>query len=148
MKKFFLFLSPLGAALAMAQPFSIDAYKLSGGGGTSTGGVHSVTGTIGQPDAGKMSGGSYTLEGGFWSVAVAIQTPGAPTLSIARSGNNIVLSWPESARAFDLEESGNLALASSWTAVSQAPVTNAGQITVTLPALPGSRFFRLRFPSP
>ena len=34
-----------------AQSYSIDWYKISGGGGTSTGGVYSVSGTIGQPDA-------------------------------------------------------------------------------------------------
>ena len=38
----------------------------AGGGGTSTGGVYSVSGTIGQPDAGLLTGGSYTLAGGFW----------------------------------------------------------------------------------
>ena len=44
---------------ASAQSYSIDWYKVSGGGGTSTGGVFSVSGTIGQPDAGKMSGGNF-----------------------------------------------------------------------------------------
>jgi len=43
-----------------AQPYSIDWHKVSGGGGTSTGGVYSVSGTIGQHDAGgPMIGGAY-----------------------------------------------------------------------------------------
>ena len=53
-------------AAVHAQQYSIDWYKTSGGGGTSTNGQYSVTGTIGQPDAGgAMSGGSYSLTGGF-----------------------------------------------------------------------------------
>jgi hypothetical protein len=71
----------LGCALGfapgvLAQSYSIDWFTIDGGGGTSTGGVYSVTGTIGQPDAGGlMSGGNYTLQGGFWSIQ-AVQTPG------------------------------------------------------------------------
>lgn len=37
-----------------------------GGGGTTTGSIYSLGGTIGQFDAGKLSGGTYTLGGGFW----------------------------------------------------------------------------------
>ena len=39
----------------MAQNFSLDWWTMDGGGGTSTGGVYSVTGTVGQPDAGPMA---------------------------------------------------------------------------------------------
>ena len=51
---------------ARAQNYAIDWYTIDGGGGTSTGGVFSVSGTIGQPDAGVMSGGNFTVQGGFW----------------------------------------------------------------------------------
>ena len=37
-----------------AQNYTVDWMTVDGGGGTSTGGVYSVTGTIGQPDAGVM----------------------------------------------------------------------------------------------
>ena len=40
---------------------------LDSGGGVSTGGVFSLTGTIGQPDAGTLAGGGFTLAGGFWA---------------------------------------------------------------------------------
>ena len=57
------------AALSQAQSYSIDWYKVAGGGGTSTGGTYSVSGTIGQHDAGgPMTGGSYSLTGGFWAL--------------------------------------------------------------------------------
>ena len=44
--------------MAKAGDFSLDWSTIDGGGGTSTGGVYSVSGTIGQPDAGAMSGGA------------------------------------------------------------------------------------------
>ncbi len=62
----------LFTAAAFGQSYSIDWHAIDGGGGTSTGGVFSVSGTIGQPDAGMMSGGNYSLAGGFWG---GIQTP-------------------------------------------------------------------------
>ena len=36
---------------APAQSYSIDWWKVAGGGGTSTGGAYQISGTIGQPDA-------------------------------------------------------------------------------------------------
>jgi hypothetical protein len=61
------------------QSYTIDWYKIAGGGGTSTGSVYSISGTIGQPDAsGAMTGGSYSLTGGFWALISLVQTPGAP----------------------------------------------------------------------
>ena len=58
------------AALAtpmLAQTFDMSWYTIDGGGGSSSGGVFVVNGTIGQPDAGAMSGGSFQLAGGFWN---------------------------------------------------------------------------------
>ena len=72
--KNYLSLFAVAAALllsagALAQSYNIDWYKIAGGGGTSTGGVYTVTGTIGQPDAsGAMTGGNYSLTGGFWAI--------------------------------------------------------------------------------
>src|ERR1051326_27300 len=86
-----------------AQTYSIDWYKVAGGGGTSTGSAYSVSGTIGQPDAGgPMTGGNYSLTGGFWAIS-AVQTPGAPTLLITSSENNAVLYWSTNAVGFVLE---------------------------------------------
>jgi hypothetical protein len=75
---------------ANAQSYSIDWYKVSGG-GTSTGSVYAVSGTIGQHDAGgPMSGGNYSLTGGFWAL-YAVQTPGAPVLSIKLTTTNTAM---------------------------------------------------------
>src|SRR5512138_2169118 len=92
------------AATALAQPYTIDWSTIDGGGGTSTGGVYSVSGTIGQPDAGTLSGGPYTLTGGFWGIVAAVQTPGAPLLSITRNpDSSITVSWPAPATGWILE---------------------------------------------
>src|SRR5476651_1074123 len=84
-----------GFQAARAQSYSIDWYKIAGGGGTSTGGVYSVSGTIGQPDAsGAMSGGSFSVSGGFWSLISLVQTAGAPPLILTQSGSSVTISWP------------------------------------------------------
>src|SRR5712664_3138902 len=95
MKNLFYFLGILLALSASAQNYSIDWYKVAGGGGVSTSAVYTVSGTIGQHDAGgPMIGGSYSLTGGFWSL-YAIQTAGAPALRIfLTTTNTAVVLWP------------------------------------------------------
>lgn len=133
-------------ASVRAQTYAIDWYKVSGGGGTSTGSVYSVSGTIGQPDAGgPMIGGDYSLTGGYWSL-FAVQSAGAPTLFITRSGNNAVVYWPANAAGFALEHKTSLAVQNGWTSVSQAPVTIGGFQYVTNTFAPGNNFYRLRQP--
>ena len=49
-------------------PYSMNWFKVAGGGGTSTGAVYTVSDTFGQHDAGgPMAGGGYSVMGGFWS---------------------------------------------------------------------------------
>src|SRR5271163_1878921 len=86
------FLLLMLAVTARAQSYSVNWYKIAGGGATSSGGLYSVSGTVGQADAGAMSGAAYSLTGGFWSL-YAVQTIGAPVLYIAHLGSNVILSW-------------------------------------------------------
>ena len=61
-----LFAGFLSPPVLLAQPYSLDWFTIDGGGGTSTGGVYLVSGTIGQPDAGgPMTDGNYSLTDGF-----------------------------------------------------------------------------------
>lgn len=134
----------LGAIVSTtAQSYSIDWFTIDGGGGTSTGGVYSLSGTIGQPDAGRMSGGNFTLDGGFWSI-VAVQTPGGPDLNIQRVGNAVRVFWPTNATGFVLDQS--LTVTGTWSQVAFPYVTNSSEISVTVPAPTGNRFYRLRKP--
>jgi len=130
-----------------AQSYSIDWYKVAGGGGTSIGtngsSVYSVSGTIGQPDAaGAMSGGDYSLTGGFWSIISIVQTANAPALGIAHSGGSVVVSWPSSATGFTLQQNTNLA-ATNWTASGYSITTANGTNSITITSASGKLFFRL-----
>src|ERR1051325_3415826 len=138
-------LSILGAAFAFAassfaQSYSIDWFTIDGGGGTSTGGVYSVSGTIGQPDAGTLSGGSYSLVGGFWGAVIPVQQVGSPTLFIENLLNGSVrVSWLPNTPGFLLQEAGSLNAAPvGW---SNAPPTYVNGATI--PASGQTRFFRL-----
>src|SRR2546427_2022735 len=131
-----------------AQNFAIDWFTIDGGGGTSTGGVYTVSGTIGQPDAGRtMSGGSYTLVGGFWSIVAAIQTPGAPLLTVTRNPANgaVTVSWPTPADGWVLDQTSAMTsppAAISWSQVAFPYQTNATTISITVPSPTGNRFYR------
>ena len=130
---------------ASAQPYQIDWFTIAGGGGTSTGGVYSVSGTIGQSDAGTMSGGNFTLQGGFWSVVGVVQTPNAPYLHLTRSGNTVILSWPSSGTTFNLQSTAALN-PSAWGSVLPLPSVTGGTNYVTNTVGAGKTFYRLSYP--
>jgi hypothetical protein len=128
-----------------AQPYSIPWYKISGGGGTSTGGIYSVSGTVGQPDAsGPLTGGNYSLIGGFWSL-YAVQTPGAPVLSIKLTNSTAMVYWSSPATGYNLQVNTNLAT-TNWVTPLEA-VTDNGIIKYIIVNPPtGNRFYRLQNP--
>jgi hypothetical protein len=133
----------LVTAALHAQNYSIDWYKIAGGGGTSRGGQYSVSGTIGQPDAGgPMSGGGYTLTGGFWSMVAAVPTPGLPSLTITRSGHSVIVSWPATG-SYALQQNITLTAASGWTTSANAVTTANGTSSITVAAPRGNLYFRL-----
>jgi hypothetical protein len=138
-----LMLSMSSFCVAYAQNYSIDWYKIAGGGGTSTGGTYQVTGTIGQHDASvqQMTGGNYSLTGGFWSLISVVQIAGAPTLTITHSGNSVKVSWPYPSTGWTLQQNSDLTT-TSWS--SSGGISNDGTnnfIILTSPT--GNLFFRL-----
>jgi hypothetical protein len=143
MKKICFAIGMLLALSSAAQNFSIDWFKVSGGGGVSTGGVYRISGTIGQHDAGPtITGGGYVLNGGFWAI-YGIQTAGAPTLTIfLTSTNTAVVSWPSPSNGWHLQQ--NTAVSGGlWTAPPET-VNDSGTtkfIIVNPPA--GNRWYRL-----
>jgi hypothetical protein len=142
MKKLFLMFVWLIPTLGFAQSYSIDWYKISGGGGTSTGGTYQVSGTIGQHDAsGAMSGGNYSVTGGFWSLIQVVQTPGAPTLIITHIGSQAIVSWDPSATGWTLQTNNNLSTG-TWGNYAGTVVNNS--VTNSPPT--GNVFFRLKQP--
>jgi hypothetical protein len=125
--------------------YSIDWHKIAGGGGTSTGSVYAVSGTIGQHDAGgAMSGGNYSLTSGFWALISVVQTPGAPTLYISHSGNTVTVYWQD-ASGWSLQQNNNLGLPAGWSASGGVTSSN-GTNSLNVVSPTGNLFFRLQHP--
>jgi hypothetical protein len=130
---------------ANAQTYSIDWYKVAGGGGTSTGGVYSVSGTVGQAEAGgPMAGGKYSVTGGFWSIIATVATPGAPRLSITRSGNSVIISWPSPSTGFALQQNNSVANAVGWSNFTGTVNDDGTTKSITVNPQGGGLFFRLK----
>jgi hypothetical protein len=149
MKNWILIFGLLIPAFSQAQSYSIDWYKVAGGGGASSGtnggSAYSLTGTIGQQDASAaMTGGAYSLTGGFWSLITQVRTPGTPSLTITHSAYSVIVSWPNTV-SYTLQQNSDLAVSAAWTTSGYPVTTNSlagtNSITITLPA--GSLFFRL-----
>jgi formylmethanofuran dehydrogenase subunit C len=136
----------LSAGAARAQSYSIDWYKISGGGGTSSNGQFTVSGTIGQHDAGgPMTGGNYSLTGGFWSFLSVVQTVGSPTLRIfLTTTNTAVVAWPAPSTGFALQVNTNLSTP-TWVGTSAPAVVGSENQVIIAPPV-GRQFFRLKSP--
>lgn len=130
-----------------AQSYSVDWYKVAGGGGTSSNGQYSVSGTIGQQDAGvALTGGNYSLTGGFWALISVVETPGAPTLYIAHSGNTVTIYW-QNVSGWSLQQNSNIAVPAGWSASSGVTNTNGtNYLSLSLSPPIGNLFFRLSKP--
>jgi hypothetical protein len=144
-KKLFSLLVCACCLPALAQQYSIDWYKVAGGGGTSTGGTYTVSGTIGQHDAsGAMSGGNYSVTGGFWALISVVQTPGLPDLIITHSGSSVMVSWPDTG-SYSLQQTANLAAGNGgWTTSGYSITTANGTNSITISPPTGNLFFRLK----
>ena len=132
--------------LARAQQYSIDWSTVDGGGGTSTGGVYSVSGTLGQPDAGgPMTGGQYSVTGGFWAL-YAVQTPGGPLLTIFRTiTNTAVVSWPSPPAGWVLQQNTNLNT-TNWVTPPESIAADGPNKFIIVNPPTGRRFYRLLKP--
>jgi len=70
-------------------------------------------------------------------------TGSSPSLAVARSGNNLVISWPASAVGFGLESTASLSPA-NWSPVTTPPVVVGNQVTVTVGMSGSATFYRLK----
>ncbi len=134
------------ASACLAADYSIDWSTIDGGGGTSTGSVFAVSGTIGQPDAGTMSSGNYTLQGGFWGVITVVQTAGAPWLTLFyTSTNTVAVCWPNIDPNWKLHWTRDLGTG-PWTDVAP-PYPTSGTNCIYVELVPtGNKFYRLHKP--
>ena len=101
-----------------------------------------------QPDGNVLIGGDFTIVNGVARrhVARLYGDSVAPCLNVTRFNAFVIVSWPVTGLSFQLLENTDLSLPNSWLPVAQPTVTNAGQISVTVPTSIGSKFFRLKSP--
>jgi hypothetical protein len=140
-------LAAMGSAhCAQGQSYSINWFKVSGGGGTSVNAPFTLSGTIGQHDAGgPMKNGIYSLAGGFWTFA-AVQTPGAPFLKIfLTNSTTAVVEWPAPSTGLMLQQNADLTT-TNWVNVTNPTNVLGGLNQVSFPAATGNLFFRLANP--
>ena len=92
--------------------------------------------------------GGDTLYFFRWSAAVVPPVIPQVALSNMVAGNHLLISWPANASGYALEFATNLTPPVVWLPVPVPPVTLGDQTVVTNAIGEGSRFFRLRVPSP
>ena len=66
-----------------------------------------------------------------------------PQLAIARSGANVIVTWPTNVPGFTLQSTTNLLSTPSWSDVFPAPVISNGKNTATNNIADSRKFFRL-----
>ena len=84
----------------------------------------------------------YPSSSTAWSTLITELLTVPLSLNIAVEEDIIEVSWPASAANFRLQTTSSLAPA-NWIDVNQSPTVDNGLVLVTLPATPGTAFFRL-----
>jgi uncharacterized delta-60 repeat protein len=98
-----------------------------------------------QPDGNVLISGDFlTVSGALRPQLARLYGDAALILSLVRSTESMIFSWPVTGLNFQLQETTNFSLPNSWSPVTQAAVTNSGRIEVSVPSSVGSKFFRLQ----
>jgi hypothetical protein len=96
----------------------------------------------------NLSAGTHTLtviayDNALLTATNSITITVEPSLLITRGGKQFVISWNTNTTGFSLKSTTNLALVTTWTPVTNTPVSSGGQFLVTNPIAGPKRFFRL-----
>ncbi|MEO8425644.1 MAG: DNRLRE domain-containing protein, partial [Verrucomicrobiota bacterium] len=78
----------------------------------------------------------------YLQVIYTLGTGRGTSLSVARSGNNLVISWPVAAAGFHLESTASL-LPGIWSPVTAPQIVVGNQVTVTVALSGSATFYRL-----
>lgn len=107
-----------------------------------------------QPDKVRCTGGTSTQvvpvsTGSGWSLPLNgasqyVWTDPPPRLSISRTNEGVMVSWPTSADGFVLEGTSSLTQPSGWSPITNTVLSNNGAFSVILPLTGASGFQRLR----
>src|SRR5207237_7280356 len=101
------------------------------------------------PPAGPhtITAGARDNSGNYALSAVVNITAGLPTISLARTGPDLNLSWPTNSAGYNLYRATNLIPPVAWLRVTNPPALSNGQWTLRLTPLPtGASFYRLQSP--
>ncbi len=90
-----------------------------------------------------VAGSAFTATLPHQSVTTFIATLPPLKLAVARTNDNVTLSWPVGAAGFVLETAGQLPTA-NWSTVTDLATDVGDQRVITVSAADGSQFFRLR----
>ena len=85
---------------------------------------------------------SLLIANGLNFTALAIAPPTTPALTIASSGANDNVSWPASFAGYVLQSTASLNPA-NWKPVMLSPVTNKGNLVITVPVSGSQGYYRL-----
>lgn len=136
------------AACCAGAQTNVAWQTADGGGGTSSGGVFLLEGTVGQPDGSEaMRGGTYEVQGGFWALVELVQTEGAPRLRIAGiSSVAVTLAWPVAgAEGYQLQRA-SLLPEPDWTTVPGTPSVVGDEYQLTTGPVVVKQYYRLQKP--
>ncbi len=86
----------------------------------------------------------YPSDTNVWTTQISELMTSLPELAITAAGSNVTVTWPSALAGYQLQSAPTLNAAVTWTNVTQSPITNGSQVSVTLPVTPGQQYFRLQ----
>lgn len=95
-------------------------------------------------DTATVSSGLFDPQPQNDSASIDITVLPLPGLSVIRSGNQVILSWPAALTNYVLQANDVLGSSNTWTTVSPPPVTSGSERVVTNSITGQRRFFRLK----
>ena len=120
--------------------------------------VAGMTRTVSAPSPQTLSGSNYNFvvwsDSGAQTHNISVPTNAAsytasfvqPSLALSNDAGSLTLQWPAWAAPFSVWSTTNLAPPATWTQITNAPSTNAGNFLLNLSVTNDTRFFRLQFP--
>ena len=143
----------LGAIHGGAQPFPVTSHVIAGGGGTASGGLFAITGTIAQVEAApRLTGGCFSVDPGSWGHYAAISTTGTPALRTKLVANYVRVSFTPTCGDWVLQWTTALEPESAATSWTDDEASNLilidGELTreFHMPSWGNRLYFRLRQP--
>ena len=98
--------------------------------------------SVAHDGAGNIEPGHLAADATTTVQAIIISSP--PSLTIALTGQQVVLAWPTNAGNYVLQTTTHLAFQPNWTAVTNTPSVIGSSEAVTLPITNTGQFFRLQ----